>query len=70
MNLAIRQELMRAMQLATQENALIGITRTSGTLDLLRVDLTCYETHVEGTDQDGRPLTIPYAEIETVSVSE
>lgn len=69
MDLAIRQQLLRMLELAQQQNARIGITRAGGKLCLLQTDLICHETHVEGTDQDGSPLTIPYSEIETVSVS-
>jgi hypothetical protein len=70
MDLAIRHELQKAVELAAREKALIGIKSAGGNLTLLRFDLTCYETHLEGTDEDGGPITIPYSDIESVSVPE
>ena len=36
---------------------------------LLQSDLTCYETHIEGTDDGGKSISITYPAIEAVSVS-
>lgn len=70
MDLARRQELQKAVQLATGRNAHVAVKTVDGALTLLQFDLTCHETHVEATDQNGAPVSIPYAEITAVSVSE
>jgi hypothetical protein len=70
MDLAKRQELQKAAQLATRRNSHVAVMTVDGRLALLQFDLTCYEMHIEGTDRNGAPITIPYSEIKSVSVSE
>lgn len=69
MDLAIRQQLQQALAQAIARHAPIAIT-AGGRQLLLACDLTCFENHIEGTDQDGRPVTLRYAEIEAVAPHE
>lgn len=36
----------------------------------LRCDFICYENHIEGTDEDGRPVTLAYSDVEAVDATE
>jgi hypothetical protein len=68
MDLAIRQDLQKALAQAISSHALIAIS-VSGHRILVGCDLTCYETHVAGTDQDGNPVELRYSEIDSVDVT-
>jgi hypothetical protein len=70
MDLGIRQALQLALQRATGPHARIAIRCKNGRLVMLRCDFVCYEHHVEGNDDDGRQLTVPYTDIETVEAAE
>jgi hypothetical protein len=68
MDLAIRQDLQKALAQAIASHSLIVIA-ASGRRILVGCDLTCYETHIAGTDQDGNPVELRYSEIDSVDVT-
>ena len=67
MDLAKRQAVQNALEAARAKHSLLAIKRTDGRSSLVGLDLTCHETHIAATDQDGRPVDIAYSEIETVT---
>lgn len=69
MDLQKRQTLQKAIELATTRKGLIEIEYSAGQRAIVRCDLTCYENYVEATDTGGRTISIPYEEIQRVSVS-
>jgi hypothetical protein len=69
MDLAKRQALQQALEQAIANHTLIAIECADGQRHIVRCDLTCYENHIEATDKDGLTLTIPYADVETVSAA-
>lgn len=68
MDLAIRQQLQNALAAAVARQAPVAVTAKGERL-LLACDLTCFETHIEGTDADGRPVTLRYSDIEAVAAA-
>jgi hypothetical protein len=70
MDTGIRQALQLALQHATGPHARIAIRCKNSRLLTVRCDFVCYENHVEGNDGDGRPVTVPYSDIETVEATE
>jgi len=70
MDLAIRQRLQQALELATAPHSLVALRCTGGRLLTVTSDFVCYETHIEATDHEGQPHKLPYSEIEAVDVAE
>jgi hypothetical protein len=70
MDLGIRQALQKALLHIDGPHAAIAVRCKNGRRLVLRCDLVCYENHIEGTDDEGRPLTVPYSEVATVEATE
>jgi hypothetical protein len=67
MDLAIRQELLRALAQAESQHALLAIA-AHGRQILVGCDLTCYETHIEAVDEFGKSVELQYSEINSIGV--
>ena len=63
-----RQLLQNALAKAVAHHSFIAVSTPSGKRILLRPDLTCYETYIEGTGDDGELLTLTYDQIASVDV--
>lgn len=69
MDTAKRQELQLALDRALAGEGPIALSYRSGKLVTLQPDFTCYENHIEGTDEQGAPVTLRYDEIENIRSS-
>ena len=61
-----RQELQLALDRALAGQGPVVISATSGRLVTLQPDFTCFENHIEGTDEQGAPVSLPYDDIEKI----
>ena len=66
MEMAIRQDIQRSVERAQNASGYIALARTDGGVSILRCDLTCELDCVEGTDRDGRWVSVPYDDIAEV----
>ncbi len=69
MDTAKRQELQVALDRALAGEGPIVVSSRDGKLVTLQPDFTCYENHIEGTDEQGSPVTLPYDDIENIRTS-
>lgn len=69
MDLAIRQELLKALAQAESQHVRLTIT-PNGRRILVGCDLTCYETHIEAVDEHGKPVELRYSEIDSVGATQ
>lgn len=70
MDLAKRQAIMQAVDAAGSERSLVAIRRKDGDLIRIRCDLTCFETYIEATAEDGSSITMAYADIDDINPAE
>ena len=65
-----RQLLQEALAKAIAHNSFIAVGTTTGERIFLQSDFTCYENHIEGTSREGEIVSITYADISSVGVSQ
>ena len=65
-----RQLLQEALAKAVAYNSFIAIGTTNGERIFLRPDFTCYENQLEGTSRDGEIVSLTYADISSIDVSQ
>jgi hypothetical protein len=65
-----RQLLQDALAKALAHNSFIALGTTKGERIFLQPDFTCYENHIEGTSREGEIVTVTYADISSVGVSQ
>jgi hypothetical protein len=65
-----RQLLQEALAKAVAHNSFIAIGTAKGERIFLQPDFTCYENHVEGTSREGEIVSLTYADISSVGVSQ
>jgi hypothetical protein len=65
-----RQLLQEALAKAVAHNSFIAVGTTKGERIFLQPDFTCYENHVEGTSREGEIVSLTYADIASVGVSQ
>jgi len=66
MDTAKRKELQVALDRALAGEGPIVVSARDGKLLTLQPDFTFYENHIEGTDEQGAPVSLSYDDIETV----
>ena len=70
MDLGIRQALQQALLHIVGPHGRVAVRCKNGRRVELRCDFVCYENHIEGTDNEGRPLTVPYSDVAGVEATE
>jgi hypothetical protein len=66
MDTARRQELQLALDRALAGQGPVVISARAGKLVSLQPDFTCFENHIEGTDEQGAPVSLAYDDIEKI----
>ncbi|MCW5691935.1 MAG: hypothetical protein KIT48_06190 [Pseudolabrys sp.] len=65
-----RHELQLALDRALAGQGPVVISASSGKLITLQPDFTCFENHIEGTDEQGAPVKLPYDDIEKIHAAD
>ena len=70
MDTAKRHELQLALDRALAGQGPVVVSSRSGKLLTLQPDFTCFENHIEGTDDRGAPVNLPYDDIEKIHAAD